>query len=65
VCGQYFKTRKLKRAQGQGVIEYSGALVIAAVLVSAGLVIVPPNFSALINTICTTMGNYLASQLPS
>lgn len=55
------KLRRTKR--GQGVIEYSGALVIAAVIVSAGLVIVPPSFAGLVNMILSSMGEYLTSQL--
>jgi hypothetical protein len=55
------KLRRPKR--GQGVIEYSGALVIAAVIVAAGLIIVPPNFAGMVNMILSTMGEYLTSQL--
>lgn len=58
MCGKLKRNKK-----GQGVIEYSGALVIAAVIVSAGLVIVPPNFAGLINMIFSSMGEYLIGNM--
>lgn len=59
----YGKLRQAK--QGQGVIEYSGALVIAAVIVAGGLIVIPPSFASLIDTIFTTMGTFLASHMPT
>lgn len=47
------------------MVEYAGSLVIAAIIVAAGLIIVPPNFSAMINTIYSTMASFLGGQLPS
>jgi hypothetical protein len=57
--------RKIDRAQkGQGVIEYAGALVIAAVLVAAVLAIGPNGISTLFTTILTSVQTYLTGQLP-
>jgi hypothetical protein len=65
VFGKYFQTRTTRLSKGQGVVEYAGALVIAVMIVAAGIIIVPPNFAALINTICTNMASFLAGQLPT
>jgi len=59
------KHQKRPAMRGQGVVEYAGSLVIAAIIVAAGLIIVPPNFSAMINTIYSTMASFLGGQLPS
>lgn len=52
------------KQQGQGVIEYAGALVIAAIIVSAGIIIIPPGFSALINTIYRAVTAFMGTYLP-
>ena len=54
-----------KACRGQGVVEYAGALVIAAIIVAAGIIVVPPNFAALINTIYETMASFMGGQLPT
>lgn len=60
------KPKQMKRPamRGQGVVEYAGSLVIAAIIVAAGIVIVPPNFAAMVNTIYSTMSGFLTGQLP-
>jgi hypothetical protein len=61
---QTFKaTRQAKK--GQGVIEYAGALVIAAALVAAVLTIGPTNISTLFTSILTKVSTYMTSKLPS
>lgn len=57
-----FLTKKVK---GQGVIEYAGALVIAAVLVAAVLAIGPTGISNLFNDIMNSVQSYFTGQLPS
>lgn len=58
---------KLKRgaSRGQGVIEYAGALVIAAVLVSFAIFVVPEEVASLVNTIVNSAMSYFMSALPS
>jgi hypothetical protein len=56
---------KHKAGRGQGVVEYAGALVIAMAIVAAGIIVVPPNFAAIINTITTNMQNFLMAHLSS
>jgi hypothetical protein len=65
VFWQYFPNEKAMQPKGQGVVEYAGALVIAAMIVAAGIIVVPPNFAALINTIYTSMSSFLSGQLPT
>ncbi len=57
--------KRLGQSRGQGVIEYAGALVIAAVLVSMAIFIVPDNVSSLLNDIMTAAVEYFISTLPS
>lgn len=54
-----------RSGKGQGVIEYAGGLVIAAIIVSAGLIIIPPGFTSLFNTIFTSVSSFMSSYLPS
>jgi hypothetical protein len=49
--------------KGQGVVEYSGALVIAVAVVVAGLLVAPPNLSELFNSIYASMTTLLLSHL--
>lgn len=51
------------RRCGQGVIEYAGALVMATLLVSAALIIVPPDFATLISDILQSAKAFLIAQL--
>lgn len=53
-----------RAGRGQGVVEYAGALIIAAIIVAAGIVIVPPNFAGLISTIYSTMETFFQTHLP-
>jgi Flp pilus assembly pilin Flp len=54
-----------KKQKGQGVIEYAGALVIAAVLVAAVLAIGPTGISNLFNDILNAVQSYFTGQLPA
>jgi hypothetical protein len=65
VFGKCFSTKRTGLPKGQGVVEYAGALVIASIIVAAGIIVVPPNFAALINTIYTSMASFLSGQLPT
>lgn len=52
--------KRQRVGHGQSVIEYAGALVIAAAVVLTGLVIVPPNFAGLMSLTFSSVGNFLA-----
>jgi len=54
-----------KALKGQGVIEYAGALVIAAVLVAAVLAIGPTGITNLFTDILDSVQSYFTGQLPS
>ena len=56
---------KRSRALGQGVIEYSGALVIAAVVVAMGLTILPPNIASYVHNIQAGILQFLLSKIPT
>ena len=53
-----------KKQKGQGVIEYAGALVIAAVLVSAVLAIGPDGIKTLFTDILSSVTTYFKGELP-
>ncbi len=54
----------LKAKKGQGVIEYAGALVIAAVLVAAVLALGPNAMTGLFTQILDAVQSYFTGQLP-
>lgn len=58
------KKMMLKKSKGQGVIEYAGALVIAAVLVSVVLAVGPTQmreiFTQIFDTVSTMLDEGLA-----
>jgi Flp pilus assembly pilin Flp len=54
-----------KKSKGQGVIEYAGALVIAAVLVAAVLAIGPDGITTIFTEILTNVQGFLTGQLPT
>lgn len=54
-----------KGQKGQGVIEYAGALVIAAVLVAAVLAIGPTGITNLFTDILNSVQSYFTGQLPT
>lgn len=56
---------KMRKQKGQGVIEYAGALVIAAVLVAAVLAIGPDGIGALFQQIMDSVQSFFTGQLPS
>ncbi len=53
------------KRKGQGVVEYAGALVIAAALVSLALFVVPDEIASLLNDINTTALEMFMDYLPS
>jgi Flp pilus assembly pilin Flp len=55
----------LNRRKGQGVIEYAGALVIAAVLVAAVLTIGPTQIGATFTSIMGQVNTYFTGKLPT
>jgi Flp pilus assembly pilin Flp len=60
-----WEVRKFQRAQkGQGVIEYAGALVVAAVMVAAVLAIGPDGIKTLFTDILNSVQTYMKGQLP-
>ncbi|MCE3236043.1 MAG: hypothetical protein K0Q50_2223 [Vampirovibrio sp.] len=62
---QAFFKKQSRKQKGQGVIEYAGALVIAAVLVAAVLAIGPEGITNLFTEIMTSVQGYLTGQLES
>lgn len=54
-----------KAERGQGVIEYAGALVIAAVLVATVLAVGPQGIQTLFNSILTSVQSFFQGQLSS
>jgi len=56
---------KQMKQKGQGVIEYAGALVIAAVLVAAVLTIGPTGISDLFTQILDSVQSFFTGQLPA
>lgn len=57
--------KAMKKQKGQGVIEYAGALVIAAVLVAAVLAIGPDGIETLFTDIMTSVQTYFTGELPT
>lgn len=55
-------TRKNK---GQGVIEYAGALVIAAVLVAAVIGVGPDAIKLLFTNLLTSVQSYFTNKMPT
>lgn len=53
------------KSKGQGVIEYAGALVIAAVLVAAVLAVGPAGITNIFNTIMTSVQTFFTGRLPT
>ena len=54
-----------KSKKGQGVIEYAGALVIAAVLVAAVLAVGPDGIETLFTDILTSVSGFFEGQVPA
>ena len=52
------------KSKGQGVIEYAGALVVAAVMVAAVLAIGPDGIKTLFTSMMSSIQTYLTGQLP-
>lgn len=52
-----------KKQKGQGVIEYAGALVIAAVLVATVLAVGPDGIEELFNNILDTVQGFFDTEL--
>lgn len=59
------KMLQVKKQKGQGVIEYAGAMVIAAVLVAAVIGFGPGAITQLFTSILTGVSSYLTGALPS
>jgi len=55
--------KNLKKNKGQGVIEYAGALVIAAVLVAAVLAVGPDGIEGLFTAIMDTVEAFFQGEL--
>ncbi len=58
------KKMQYKKNKGQGVIEYAGALVVAAVMVAAVLAIGPDGIKTLFTSMLSSIQTYLTGQLP-
>jgi hypothetical protein len=59
------KRRPTRGLMGQGVVEYAGALVIAAGIIAAAIIIVPPNFASFISSVYSTMSTYMMGKIPT
>lgn len=55
----------LRCSRGQGIIEYAGALVMAAVIVSLAIVFPPNLLSGTFETIISTVTTMLSNHLPT
>jgi Flp pilus assembly pilin Flp len=55
--------KMMKKSKGQGVIEYAGALVIAAVLVAAVLAVGPDGISTLFTDILNTVQDFFTGAM--
>ncbi|MBY0402729.1 MAG: Flp family type IVb pilin [Cyanobacteria bacterium] len=51
------------KKKGQGVVEYAGALVIAALVVTAVIVAGPSNLSTMFNSVVTAVSGKLTGAL--
>lgn len=67
MLGFYVRMEMLKsrKQKGQGVIEYAGALVIAAVLVAAVLAIGPTGITNLFTNILNSVQTFFTGKLPA
>lgn len=54
-----------KKAKGQGTIEYAGALVVAAVIVSAVLALGPTNLGNMFNSVINDTATYFQGEVPT
>lgn len=57
------KIQMMKKSKGQGVIEYAGALVIAAVLVATVLAVGPAGIQELFTNILTSVQEFFGASL--
>lgn len=51
-----------RKQKGQGVVEYAGALVIAAAIVAAVLAVGPGSIGTIISTITGAISTYLSGK---
>lgn len=66
VAVEVLKHKAIRGAEkGQGVIEYAGALVIAAVLVAAVIGVGPDAITNLFTQILTSVQSFFTSKMPS
>ena len=54
-----------KASKGQGVVEYAGALVVAAIVVGAIILVGPAGIENIFNTILTNVSTFLTNSLPA
>lgn len=54
-----------QKTKGQGIVEYAGALVVAAVTISGILLAGPEALGSIFSDTMTTVGNYLQAGIPS
>lgn len=54
-----------KKAKGQGVVEYAGALVIAAIVVGAIIAVGPSGIEGIFNSILSSVSSFLTGALPT
>ena len=54
-----------KKSKGQGVVEYAGALVVAAVVVAGVLAVGPDGIEAIFATILDSVSSFFQSRLPT
>lgn len=60
-----YEMLKSRKQKGQGVIEYAGALVIAAVLVAAVLAVGPTGITNLFTNILNSVQTFFTGKLPA
>lgn len=42
--------------RGQGIVEYAGAIVIAATVIVGSILVAPPNFNSMFNSVVDNVG---------
>ena len=54
-----------KNVKGQGIVEYAGALVVAALIISAAVAFAPQAVGTLFTNIVNNISTFLMAELPT
>lgn len=53
-----------RKKKGQGIVEYAGAIIVAAVIVAALIALAPDGIGAAFDTIIDAVGAYMVTLVP-